>query len=237
MSEITNSGKTRGPIWMYRPDGVAFLDVIVNRVPREGGYLSAASLRVSDIISVLGTSVVSGDDELAARKAHGLVIITGGVPTANDTITLDGVAYTWKAAPTAAKEVDIGADAATSALNLIAAIMVSGTEDSEYGAGTIKHPTIDAAVDGNGMIELSYALAGVAGNGVVLSESSDNLTLLSTALIGGREQALAPGPVVALPNTQTDSPTEDDAGDLFIRHSYPGTRKVRVSLLATMLIS
>ena len=46
----------------------------------------------------------------------------GTVPTADDTVTINGVVFTWKAVPAAAGEVDIWASAAISVDNLVAAI-------------------------------------------------------------------------------------------------------------------
>ena len=43
-------------------------------------------------------------------------------PTAGDTVTIQGVVFTYRAAPALAGEVDIGVDAAASLANLVALI-------------------------------------------------------------------------------------------------------------------
>jgi hypothetical protein len=64
--------------------------------------------------------------------------------SADDTVTIDTTVYTFKAAPAAAFEVDIGADAEGSIDNLVAAINLTGTAGTEYGTGTYIHPTVTA---------------------------------------------------------------------------------------------
>ena len=54
----------------------------------------------------------------------------GTVPTANDTITINNVVFTWVAVPAVAGDVDIGASAAISVDNLVAAV------NGAAGAGT-----------------------------------------------------------------------------------------------------
>jgi len=56
----------------------------------------------------------------------------GSVPTADDTVTIEGVVFTYKASPAAAGEVDIGGTAAVSLDNLIAAINGGAGAGSAY---------------------------------------------------------------------------------------------------------
>jgi len=58
-------------------------------------------------------------------------LAVGTNPTADDTVTINGVTFTFKAAPSASGEVDIGASAAASVDNLVAAI----NNDNGYAAG------------------------------------------------------------------------------------------------------
>ena len=60
----------------------------------------------------------------------------GTNPTANDTVTINGVTWTFKAAPAAAGEVDIGADAAASLDLLVAAVNNSNGYAAEAGSAT-----------------------------------------------------------------------------------------------------
>lgn len=52
-------------------------------------------------------------------------------PSENDTVTINGVVFRYKATPTAANDVDIG-NAATSVANLVAAVNDTGTAGSTY---------------------------------------------------------------------------------------------------------
>lgn len=70
--------------------------------------------------------------------------------TANDTVTVNGVVFTFKASPAAAGEVDVGTDAATSQANLIAAI------NGGAGAGTA-YIALDAAVRNKKLVGISAA--------------------------------------------------------------------------------
>lgn len=60
----------------------------------------------------------------------------GTVPTANDTVVINGVTFTYKATPAAAGEVDIGGDAPTSLDNLVAAVNNSNGYAAGAGSAT-----------------------------------------------------------------------------------------------------
>lgn len=60
----------------------------------------------------------------------------GTTPTADDTVTVAGVAFTFKATPASAGQVDIGADAPTSLDNLVAAINNSNGYAAGAGSAT-----------------------------------------------------------------------------------------------------
>lgn len=69
----------------------------------------------------------------------------GGVPVADETVTIGTTVYTWKADPTTvAFEVEIGADADISCTNLIAAINLTAGAGTIYGSATTEHPTVRA---------------------------------------------------------------------------------------------
>lgn len=104
----------------------------------------------------------------------------------NQTVTIDGVVYTFKTTLTpTAYEVLIGANAAASANNLARAINDSGTAGTHYGTGTAAHPTVTASDNGAGVITLTAATAGTAGNGIVLAETITNFTWAAANLWGG----------------------------------------------------
>lgn len=77
----------------------------------------------------------------ASGSIHVGLLDTSSNFSADDTVTIGTTVYTFKADPSStAFAVDIGGDAATSLANLKAAINLSGTPDTEYGAGTTQHP-------------------------------------------------------------------------------------------------
>jgi len=57
-------------------------------------------------------------------------------PTANDTVTINGVTFKFVASPSAAGDIDIGADADASAQNLVEAINAAATGVAGAGVGT-----------------------------------------------------------------------------------------------------
>ena len=90
------------------------------------------------------STLTVGVDSFSAVAGFRQVLTMDTIPTADDDVTFGSVTYVYKAAPAAANEVDIGADAEESLDNLIAAINLSGTEGVEYGAGTGIHPEMEA---------------------------------------------------------------------------------------------
>lgn len=73
------------------------------------------------------------------------MLFLNAIPTANDTVTIDGKAYTYKATvATTADEVLIGGSVNASIDNLIAAIRLTGTPGTDYGSDTVKHTTVFA---------------------------------------------------------------------------------------------
>lgn len=111
--------------------------------------------------------------------------------TANDTVTLDGKVYTFKAVPAAEGEVDIGADADGSLLNLIRAINHTGTPGVDYVCAD-QHPTVvaDAAVTAH-TITVRARIAGTAGNSIAVSEVAVTLSWAGGNLTGGTDDLIA----------------------------------------------
>lgn len=225
------------PRWVDRDNGLAFLDVEAPKVPSDGDYITAAALGVDKIIGVLGTSTIASEGPCRPAPAFVIATIAGDVPDDGDTVVINGLTYTWEtgALDAAYKVAVAAADIPGCVTNLIAAINASGTEGTEYGADTLQHPAVEAeAISGNTAALLIKArVPGTAGRGIPVSETGVELSFDGSSLRGGFNGG-PPVTAVALPNTQTDSIVEDDAGDLFLKHSGLGKRTVRVSLLAEM---
>lgn len=112
-------------------------------------------------------------------------------PANNDTVTIDGVTYTWKTVLTPlANEVLIGASNITAVTNLAAAIIrdaaLAGTS---YGAATVAHPTVALGTSAYefGNILIRAKAPGARGNLIAISEVSANFSWMNaaTALVAG----------------------------------------------------
>jgi hypothetical protein len=86
-----------------------------------------------------------------------------GRAVADETITIGGVVYTWKASAVAANEIEIGAStAAHDILALVAAINAStaGSDEDLYGADTVANPYWSAADGAGDTVVLTARAAG-----------------------------------------------------------------------------
>lgn len=99
--------------------------------------------------------------------------LTSNVAAA-DTVTIGDIVYVFAADPTGTPyEVDVGTDLDDSIGNLVAAINLSGTDDDEYGVGTVRNPYVNAAADlANDEIDLTARLKGDQINGLYLAATS-----------------------------------------------------------------
>lgn len=108
-----------------------------------------------------------------------------GVGTADDTVTIDGVVYTLKAAPTTvAGQVKIGATAAATAANLAAAINGGDGAGTLYGSLTTAHPSVIASVAG-AVLTATARVGGTAGNSIGTTESGTSTAWGASTLAGG----------------------------------------------------
>lgn len=111
----------------------------------------------------------------------------GGTGTANDTIIIGSVTYTLKAAPDAvANEIKIGASAAETALNLVAAI--NGDDNgagTKFGSATVAHPDVRAEIASPGVVTIIARVGGTAANSIGTTESGSNTSFGAATLTGG----------------------------------------------------
>lgn len=111
----------------------------------------------------------------AAVRATGTVTFTGA-PTAADTVTINGVAFTARASGAVANEFNLSATVGVSAANLAAAINASVT------AKIAGYVTATALA---GVVTITVVEPGLAGNVFTITESMDNTTVVTFA--GGLE--------------------------------------------------
>ena len=121
---------------------------------------------------------------IGGAYASGTVTFSGA-PSNNDTVTVNGVVYTFKTTPAAARDVAIGATSALAAEYLAAAI---NADPSLVGTGfystTTAHTTCIASA--SGAVVTVYARAhGTAGNSFTLAESGSSTTVSGANLSGG----------------------------------------------------
>lgn len=125
----------------------------------------------------------------AAARATGALTFSG-TGTAADAITIGSVTYTLRAAPTTvANEVKIGATAAETAANLIAAINGDAGAGTLYGSLTVPHPDVTARADSSTVVGLVANVAGLAGNAIATTETGTNTSFGASTLTGGTAQS------------------------------------------------
>lgn len=112
-----------------------------------------------------------------------------GVGTADETITIGDRVYTLKAAVTAANHVLIGASAAATAANLVAAVNGGAGEGTVYGTGTVPHQNVSARSNGAGVVGLVAQDEGTAGNALASTETSTALSFGGATFAGGLDSA------------------------------------------------
>lgn len=136
-----------------------------------------------DIVSDQDGAFSSTDE---ANPATGTLTSSGVDVTANDTVTIGAVTYTFKAGPTTvANEVKIGGTAAITLANLKKAINLTGVAGTDYGSLTVIHPTVRADTITATTLLLVAKTAGTGGNSLAFSKSAATLSVTAATLTGG----------------------------------------------------
>lgn len=118
-----------------------------------------------------------------STSVAGYVVLTlTGLPINNETVTFDGVTYTWKTTINNSnpREVLIGASATACASNLVAAITGGAGSGTTYSSATTAHATCTASSNA-GVVTVTYSTTGTASIGKTASEGMSNATLDSTS--------------------------------------------------------
>jgi hypothetical protein len=201
----------------------------VASVPAAGDFVAAASLGLNNIIAVISAMPGAVTVPAANAQATGTVtFVDDAVDTA--TVTIGGVIYTFETgAVDAAWKVASGADLTASALALATAI--NGVPSALHAAA-YPNPFV-SAVAAAGVVTLTArsSYPGTAGNAITLATAGDADVTVSAATLAGGVDAVADGSVQALPNSQTASATEDDAGDVWLSHGNAASQSVRLVVL------
>lgn len=172
--------------------------------------VTPAEVQVGDAVAITGSGFLADTVVLVTIPEHGEAFETvsdaaGGISsddladraiatltsdatnvTADDTVTIGAVTYTFKAAPTTgANEVKIGTTAALTLANLKAAINQTGTSGTDYGSGTVIHPTVTAGALTATTLRLYAKTAGTGGNSLTSTEASTHLAFGGVVFAGG----------------------------------------------------
>lgn len=135
-------------------------------------------------LTAAGNLALAIQGDAAAVAASGALTFSG-TGTAADTITIGARVYTLAAAAGAANTVKIGATAAETAANLIAAINGAAGAGVTYGAGTVAHADVLARANADTIVGLVAKVPGVAGNAIATTEAGTGTAFGAATLTGG----------------------------------------------------
>lgn len=115
---------------------------------------------------------VSGIDLTAST---GATLTFTGVGVGDETILIGADTYVFKAAPSAAYEIDIKTDATTQAAAVASAINLDGTAGA-YGVSHVTQSPYVSATSAAGVVTLTSRIAGTVGGGIALQMTATNGT-------------------------------------------------------------
>lgn len=123
--------------------------------------------------------------EAPFTAATGILSFTGQ-PANNETVTFDGVTYTFKTVfVNTAGFVLIGASVDASINNLVAAINAGAGSGTVYGAGTTASVNASVANAGNQQMTAAANAQGTSGNAIATTETIANAVWTAATLTGG----------------------------------------------------
>lgn len=183
-------------VWLQRTSATSSGTIFELSDGADGGV--AAALADADLIFAAGA--LAGTDTgvdvttvdalpLVAVKGVGTLTLTGNAVDL-ETVTIDGVVYTWVDTLVSAFDVLIGATASDSLDNLIAAINGAAGAGTTYGTGTTAHPRVDAAAGAGDTMTATATSFGSGGNGIGTSTVMADGSWATTHLTGGRDSIL-----------------------------------------------
>lgn len=126
--------------------------------------------------------------------AAALVYTLAANPTAADTVTIDGVVYTYRASvATTANEVLIGATLTDTRNNLVAAITGGAGAGTTYGSATVANPRVSAAASSTNAVTATARAKGTNGNAIAVAEAGAQTSWAggAVALTGGVDPTAA----------------------------------------------
>lgn len=118
---------------------------------------------------------------------HATSVLTSDAtqPSAAETVTIGATVYTFRADPTAAYDVRIGATVTQTLQNLRKAINATGAAGYDYGIGTLVHPDVVSSASDATTVTVWGRVAGTSLNTKATTETSAHLSWPDTTLGGG----------------------------------------------------
>lgn len=187
---------------------LALLSAAATQHPGVGVLRVASAVQDGETVTI-GSTVFEADftspaSVTAGRRAIDLsaaasvvaaarVLTLSGNAVAAETVSMGGVTYTWRASvATTANEVLVGANAAASIQNLLAAVNLTAGAGTTYGSATVINPQVSATGDATTVTATAKA-KGTVGNSIVVGEAMTNASWASaaTTLAGGTDASAA----------------------------------------------
>ena len=166
-------------------------------VTQSGSY-GQGSYRIAGIIvnSHTNGTIQFLDGKKATLATYASVTLTSDAtnPADGGTIILGSITYRMKSTPAQAYDIKIGADAATTLDNIKAAVNATGTDGTEYYAGTLANPDVIATTNTD-TTQLFVARTPIAslGNAIPSTETCTHLSFGSTTLASGVDGSVKMG--------------------------------------------
>jgi phage tail sheath gpL-like len=156
-------------IGSYEPDNLLAANQELPAVADTLEIAASQNLKRGSLVNVSGEQIAATTDGV---KASGTITFADQ-PTADDTVTVGTTTLTFKSADPGENEVLIGTDLAATLDNLIAAL-----PDSVTGSKS------------SGVVTITAATAGTAGNSIALAKSGDDITVSGATLSGGVDEVV-----------------------------------------------
>ena len=156
-------------IGSYEPDNLFAANQELPAVADALEIAASQNLKRGSLVNVSGEQIAATTDGV---KASGTITFADQ-PSANDTVTIDTKTLTFKSADPGENEVLIGTDLAATIDNVIAAL-----PDSVTGSKS------------SGVLTITAAAAGTAGNSIALAKSGSDITVSGATLSGGVDEVV-----------------------------------------------
>ena len=167
----------------FLAENQAGADILYNESLVKMDSLISLSVKDRDLTSPPGTNVegdtyllplrpLSGDwASFTGIQAQGTLTVDTQ-PSNGDTMTIDVKVYTFQTVLTDVDgNIEIGSDLATTQLNILNAINLTGTPGTGYAASMTIHPTVSAAAFAANDMVLTAKVGGSAGNTIATTET------------------------------------------------------------------